>query len=166
MADLEKLEALGAVTSEVDANGPPTPEQLEAEKQQAEEVTEAQAWAQVPMMLGGMLAMIAPELQAIYTEENCHRWGERMVPVAQKYGWNGPSNLPEIGLAISTLGMAVPTVIVIRAKLAQMKAAKEAHEAAKARSMARSTTPSPVEDVGVGGVAPGVTTGGSDGVEP
>lgn len=160
MADLEKLEALGAITSEIDSSGPPTPEQVEAEKQAAEDVTEAQAWAQVPMMLGSMLSMFAPELQAIYTEETCNRWGERMVPVAQKYGWNGPSNLPEIGLAIATAGMALPTVIVVRAKLAQMREAKAAHEAAKRASMARSIVPSPVTDVGVGGSP----AGGGDGV--
>lgn len=161
MADLEKLEALGSITAEIDASGPPTPEQVEAEKKEAEAVTEAAAWAQVPMMLGSMLAMIAPELQMVYTEEACNRWGERMVPVAQKYGWNGPSNLPEIGLAIATAGFAIPTVVVVRAKLAQMREAREAHEAAKKRSMERSVVPSPVTDAPVTGGA-----GGGDGVQP
>jgi hypothetical protein len=151
MADLDKLHALGAVVDEIDAEGPPTPEQLEKEKEEAEEVTEAAAWAQLPLMIGSMLSMFAPELQAVYTEDACSTWGERMVPVAKKYGWNGPSNLPEIGLAITTAGLALPTIIVIRAKLAQMKEANEAaHNAAKARSMAGATVPSPVTDVGVG----------------
>ncbi len=160
MADLEKLTALETMTAETDANGPPTPEQLEKEKEAAEAVTEAEAWAQVPLMLGSVLSMFAPELQAIYTQENCASWGERMVPVAQKYGWNGPSNLPEIGLVIATAGMAIPTVIVVRAKLKQMQEANASHQAAKERVMQRGVVPSPVTDVGVAG-----TDGGGDGLQ-
>lgn len=152
MADLEKLGHLATMTAETDASGPPTPEQLEAEKEQAEDETEAQAWAQVPMMLGAALSMLAPELQAVYTKEACDAWGVAMVPVAKKYGWNGPSNLPEIGLLITTAGLAVPTIVVVRAKLQQLREANAAHEAAKARAMARAVTPSPVSDVGVGDV--------------
>lgn len=160
MADLKKLESLGESIAEVDAAGGPTPEQIEAEKQQAEDEVEAQAWAQVPMMLGSVMSMIAPELKAVYTKEACDAWGVAMVPVAQKYGWNGPSNLPEIGLLITTASLAVPTVVIVRAKIRQMREAEAAYEAAKAAAMARTVVPSPVSDVGVSGVA----AGGGDGI--
>lgn len=131
--DLIKLEALGGMVDDTDLEMGPTPEQTEKLTKEAEAATEAQAWAQIPMMLGAGLSMVAPELQAIYTPDACEAWGVAMVPVAQKYGWTGPGNLPEVGLIIATASIAVPTVVIIRAKIAEARA--EAEKAEKLHKM-------------------------------
>lgn len=139
--DIQRLENLGGLVGETDQAIGPTPEQAEAMAAEAEAATEAQAWAQIPMMLGAGLSMVAPELQAIYTPEACEAWGAAMVPVAHKYGWNGPGNLPEVGLIIATASMAVPTVVIIRAKIAEARAeAEKAEKLAKMRQGAATAT--------------------------
>lgn len=136
--DAERMQALDGLVAEVDELAGPTPEQAqqqaaEVEAQQAMEAA-AREWGMVAFMIGGALSMLAPELRQVYTEDACLAWGGAMVPVAEKYGWNGPGNVPEIGLLIATAGLAVPSVIAVRGRLAQMKAAKAAAErAAKAR---------------------------------
>jgi hypothetical protein len=117
--DIKKLEGLGNVTQEIDAAGPPTPQQEEQAKAEAKALTDAQKWGVIPYTIGGALCMFAPELKAVYSEENCLKWGESMVPVADKYGWNGPSSLPELGLVLATMSLALPSVFVIRARLAE-----------------------------------------------
>lgn len=139
--DLQKLENLGGMIGEADSAIGPTPEQAEQIAKEAAQATEAQAWAQIPMMIGAGLSMVAPELQHIYTPEACEAWGVAMVPVAAKYGWNGPGNLPEVGLLIATASLAVPTVVVIRAKIAEARAeAEKAEKLAKMRQGAATAT--------------------------
>lgn len=136
VADLKKLENLGGLVGEVDAESGPTEEQAEKAAAEAAAQTEAQAWAQVPLALGSALMIVAPELQAIYTKEACEAWGAAMVPVAEKYKWKGPSNLPEIGLLVVTASMAVPTVVVVRAKLQAIREANAAEERREAAAKA------------------------------
>lgn len=125
--DVEKLERLGAMVDEVAG---PDPEQVHQEQQQqaqqASDETAAQAWGQLPFFIGSALGMFVPAVQAIYTEEKCLNWGRSMVPVANKYGWNVTSNVPEVGLALSTLAMVFPTVLLVRAQLAMLNAGQEA----------------------------------------
>lgn len=118
------MDALEGLVTEVDAEGPATPEQQAEQAKAATEETQAREWGMLAFTVGAALSMLAPELKQIYTEEACERWGLSVVPVAEKYGWNGPGNVPEIGLAICTLGLAVPTVLVVRMKLAQIEAAR------------------------------------------
>lgn len=136
VTDLEKLGALGSLTTEVDAEHGPTPEQAEAIKAEADAEAQAKAWAVIPMTVGKVLSMFAPELQAVYTPEACKEWGECMVPVAEKYGWNGPSNLPELGLVISTASLALPTVLVLKMKIQAMRQAAEAEARKQANAQA------------------------------
>ena len=125
--DPKKLEGLGPLIDEVDGSSPEAlAQQQQQQQQQAQQLTDAQAWAAVPMMVGKLACMIAPELAPIYSEENCKEWGASVVPVAEKYGWGGPGALPELSLAISTAGFAVPTFIVVRARLAELRKASEA----------------------------------------
>ena len=124
--DPDKLNALGHLVDEVDGEAPPSPEEYEAQQREAAAAdsaaqaaasleTGARQWGSIAYMIGGALAMVAPELRHVYTERACLDWGRAVVPVADKYGWNGPNRLPELGLLIATMGLAVPSVLAIRA---------------------------------------------------
>ena len=119
--DASRLEALGGLIDEADEAAGPTPEQ--AQQQAAEVAAEAVAeqgareWGVLAFTIGNALAMFAPELKQVYTEDACLNWGRSVVPVAEKYGWGGTSKIPELGLALATLGLVAPTVIVIRHRL-------------------------------------------------
>lgn len=119
---------------------------LEAEAQAAEEailnppdenaIDPAIAWAQLPMMLGGILAMAMPELKNVYTEPACMQWGGAMSQVAEKYGWDAQETMsrfgPEIALTIASLPLIIPTVSAIKKKRAEAaKNKKEEVENAK-----------------------------------
>lgn len=131
--DATKLEGLGTLVDEVDAAAPPSPEeaarmaqqaQAQAQAAQAEQTLESEArqWGSIAYMIGGALGIVAPELRQVYTERACMDWGRAVVPVAAKYGWNGAGHLPELGLAIATLGLAVPSVLAVRAAMQREKA--------------------------------------------
>jgi hypothetical protein len=128
--DEKKFDALDAGIEKIEATTPEAMQaQAKADEAQAARGTaadQAKAWAVIPQMLGGFVCMIAPELAACYTEEKCLQWGERMVPVAEKRGWDaGPDSLPEIALIASTLGFAIPTFVCVKRKLAAAKAAAD-----------------------------------------
>jgi hypothetical protein len=128
--DMSKMEALEGLVTEVDTQGGPTPEQ-QAEQQQQQTIEDgAREWGAIMYMVGGGRAMLAPERKAVYTEDRCLAWGQTVMPVAEKYGWDQPGSIPELGLVISTLGFAVPSVMIIRHKLATIKAAKQEEEQA------------------------------------
>lgn len=126
--DATKMEGLAGIADEADAAAGPTPEQLEL--QQAEERSQAQAedtdrqakeWGVLAYMIGGALAMLAPELRKVYTEDACLTWGRSVIPVADKYGWHGPSKIPELGLLLATASLAVPSFLVIRHRIKTVK---------------------------------------------
>lgn len=123
--DEQKFEALGAMVGEVDADGPPTPEQAQAQAAADTMDANAREWGTIAYMIGGALSMLAPELRQVYSEDACYAWGQSAATVAQKYGWDGPANVPEISLAISTVGLAVPSFLAIRLRLSQLQAARE-----------------------------------------
>lgn len=133
--DMDKMNGLAAMAAELDDEVTPrTADELAAEEaaaQAADPEHQAQAWAGVMAMIGGALTMIAPELEQIYTEKACLKWGAAVVPVAQKYGWDGPGSVPEIGLLIATLPLAVPSFFLVRRRIAQLKAAKAAADEAR-----------------------------------
>lgn len=104
----------------------------EAEAARGTDKEQAEAWAVIPQMIGGFVTMLAPELAACYTDAKCLQWGERMLPVAKKRGWdNGPDSLPEIALIASSLGFAIPTYVVVKRKLSDAKAAAAAKPVAE-----------------------------------
>jgi hypothetical protein len=132
--DIEKMDALAGSLAELDDElTPRTPEQREAEEKAAAEADpefQAKAWAEMAQALGGMLSMIAPELQQVYTDKACLQWGRSVVPVAEKYGWNGPSSIPELGLLIASVPLVVPTAFILNARIKALRKAKaEADEA-------------------------------------
>lgn len=116
--DATKLEGLGGLVDDIDGEAPQSPEQ-QAEAAAAVEAADsleaaARQWGSIVYMIGGALSMVAPDLRRVYTEDACFAWGRAAAPVAEKYGWNGSSALPEIGLAIATLGLAVPSWFAIK----------------------------------------------------
>lgn len=123
------LEALGGMTAEVDKDNP-DPAKTAAQKEQSDQaqaaadaaLSGAKSWGMLMFTVGGFAQMIAPELRTLYTEERCFDWGQSAYAVAKKYGWDKPDMLPELALAGSTLGFAVPTFLLVRERI---KAARE-----------------------------------------
>jgi hypothetical protein len=126
--DKAKLKALGSMTDETDAANPDPEQQARAaerEQQATASDIAAKQWGMLMFTVGGFAQMIAPELRPVYSEERCFAWGQQANAVAEKYGWNGPSAMPEIALIASTAGFLVPTWLVLRQKVEQAKAAKD-----------------------------------------
>jgi hypothetical protein len=121
-----RLEALAELTADVDAANPSMEQraaEAQEEKQAAAVDQAAKDWGYIPFTIGSTLAMIAPELKAVYTEEACLQWGTHAAAVAEKYGWKSPAS-PEIALAACTLQFAVPSVLIVREKLREMREGK------------------------------------------
>ena len=129
--DEAKLKALGSMTDETDAANPDPEQQARAaEREQAATQSDiaAKQWGMLMFTVGGFAQMIAPELRPVYSEERCFAWGQQANAVAEKYGWNGPSAMPEIALIASTAGFAVPTYFLIRAKVQEARSRASANE--------------------------------------
>jgi hypothetical protein len=162
--DAQKMDALATTVGQVDAESPEAQAARAAEEatQQAAEVkavSMAEAWATVPSMIGKLACIVEPALGQFYTPQACQEWGEAMVPVAEKYGWGGPGAMPEVNLAIVTAGMAVPTFMMLRVKLAQLKAAAAPPAAAAALAVAPGAA-SPADVSALAAVAEGAPGGG------
>lgn len=89
---------------------------------------DAREWGMIAFTVGSAAAMFAPALRQVYSEEACAAWGATVVPVARKYGWSGPGGIPELGLVLSTLSLAIPTYLALRARLAELDAKAKAEE--------------------------------------
>ncbi|MES2367206.1 MAG: hypothetical protein V4563_15115 [Pseudomonadota bacterium] len=80
----------------------------------------AETWAQIPMMVGGLLAMAMPELKAAYSQTNCMNWGQSMQALADKYGWDAATTMakwaPEIGVIVASIPLVLPTVSAFKAR--------------------------------------------------
>lgn len=166
---IEQLTAMESQTRQLDAELSPTADGAidggaPAGADAAPAVDPAAAWAAVAQSIGALLSIAAPELRAVYTEEACRGWGERVVPVAAKYGWDSPDGMPEVSLGIATLGLAVPSVMVIRARIAAAREeARAAAEAARAGATRRLDQPTddaspvaPPQAFGAGSTIPGL----------
>jgi hypothetical protein len=124
----DRLEGLAGLTQEFEADNP-TPQQQQATAADAAAATvqadSARDWGMLMFAIGGLVCMAAPELKPIYSEDRCITWGQHMQQVADKYGWNAPSNAPEFGLAAASIGFVVPTYLVISQKISEARAAKK-----------------------------------------
>lgn len=119
------------------------------------QLTDAQKWAAIPAVLGSVLCIALPELKEAYKPANCEAWGEAMAPLAEKHGWSPDSAVgPELGVAVASLPMVIPSVLVV---LQRRKVAREAREAAAAVRAAQDAKngPAMVLDQGGGADAPG-----------
>ena len=115
-----RLEALQGITDETESANPDPAAQQAAQAEQArasEADMAAKQWGMLIYTIGGMCQMIAPELKEVYSEQRCFDWGQQANAVAEKYGWNGPSAMPELALLASTAGFFVPTFFMMREKI-------------------------------------------------
>jgi hypothetical protein len=78
----------------------------------------------IPYSIGGTLAILAPELRQVYTQEACYAWGEAAAAVSKKYGWDGPSDLPELALATASIGFILPSALIVREKMRELREGK------------------------------------------
>lgn len=81
----------------------------------------AQSWAELPAMVGTLLAIVEPNLKGVYTPEACLNWGRCMVPVAQKYGWGDAPLGCEVPLIVSTFSLAAPSYLLLKAAIDSKK---------------------------------------------
>lgn len=119
-ADTSRLEALGAVTQEVDAAHPTaeqSAQQQQAEQQASQAEQGARDWGVMLFSIGGLLSMIAPELKPVYGEERCMAWGQHMQLVCDKHGWSSPKNSPEFSLIMASAGFVIPTLMILPDKI-------------------------------------------------
>lgn len=121
------LEALGGMTKQLDGANPSPEQQAQAEADKAKAAKEsgAREWAQIPRMLGGLVCMIEPQLAQFYTAQACMEWGKAAHATAEKYEWKAPDNLPELALVSSTIGFALPTFLLVRARVQQLRQAQD-----------------------------------------
>lgn len=122
--DETKFDGLSTLIDEVDGAGPATAEQTEEARAEAEALDGAKQWGMVAFAIGRGLSMIAPDLTKVYTEPACQAWGASMQPVAGKYGWNSPANVPEFGLLLASMSLGVPSYLLIRQRLDELKREK------------------------------------------
>lgn len=107
LADLAALEAMAA-------NGAPAPG-----VEVAPVVDKAKAWAEFPALVGSLLAIGMPEVQAFYTPAACQEWGEKMVPVAAELGWDVEDVMgPKMALAVASAPFFVGPIVIFKAKKA------------------------------------------------
>lgn len=115
-----RLAALGGMTAATEADNPNPEDAQQAAAEQAkasEQDAAAKQWGMLMFMIGGFAQMIAPELKTVYSEERCYAWGQQANAVGEKYGWSGPSAMPELALIASTAGFAVPTYFLCKARI-------------------------------------------------
>lgn len=108
--EAEGIDAGAAAHAEAAANGqlddkgqiiaPPDPVDETAAK--------AAEWFIVPKTLAWAITAIFPELAPHYSDEKCMELATAIVPVADKYGWSGVGNSPELALAMGTAFFCMP----------------------------------------------------------
>lgn len=103
--------ATGAVTAPVDPNAA------------------AMEWIIVPEMLAWAICTAFPEVAQNYTPESKMELARKIAPVAEKYGWNGPGDCPELGLAVGAVGFSMPAVLAYKSRKAQIEEARRKAQA-------------------------------------
>ncbi len=107
-------------------------------------------WAMVPTVAGKILCMALPELRDAYSADNCRAWGEAMLAVAKKRGWDIGANAPEFTLAAASLTFVIPTVGAIVAR----RSAERAERAKRAAKQAAGEGSAVVSNVQANEAAP------------
>ena len=60
----------------------------------------AMEWMLIPETLTFIICGFFPEVEPAYTDEAKMKLARAIAPVAEKHGWNGPGDSPEITLAM------------------------------------------------------------------
>jgi hypothetical protein len=76
----------------------------------------AMEWLIVPEIIAWGITAVFPETQENYTAAAKMDLARKIAPVAEKYGWDGPGNAPELALAVGAIGFSMPAVLAYRAR--------------------------------------------------
>lgn len=76
----------------------------------------AMEWLIIPQTIAWALKMVFPEVAANYTEAAEMDMARKIVPVAEKHGWDGPGSSPEIALVFGAIGFSMPAFLAYRAR--------------------------------------------------
>lgn len=76
----------------------------------------AMEWLIVPQMLSFVITTIFPETKENYTLENNMELARAIVPVAEKYGWTGVGESPELMLGVAALGFSMPAILAYKTR--------------------------------------------------
>jgi hypothetical protein len=68
----------------------------------------AEEWVLIPKTLAWAITAVFPELAPHYTDDKCMELAHAIVPVAEKYGWSGVGNSPELGLVMAGAFFCLP----------------------------------------------------------
>lgn len=91
-----------------------------------EVIDPAEAWAEIPAMVGMILGTALPEVRPAYSPDNCYAWGKAMHRVAMKRGWSGEGLPPEASALLASAMFVIPTLAAIKAR---QRAAEDARQA-------------------------------------
>lgn len=91
-----------------------------------EVIDPAEAWAEIPAMVGMILGAALPEVKPAYSPDACYAWGKSMARVAAKRGWAGEGLPPEASALLATAMFVIPTMGAIKTR---QRAAADAREA-------------------------------------
>lgn len=94
-----------------------------------ETAAKAAEWFIVPKTAAWAITAVFPELAEHYTDAKCMELATAIVPVADKYGWSGVGNSPELALAMGTAFFCLPAVQAHRHR--QAEKAKKAQQEQK-----------------------------------
>jgi hypothetical protein len=86
-------------------------------------VERAMEWMIIPQTLAWAITAALPETAPAYTPEKCLELAKAFVPVADKYGWNGPGQSPELSLLMCGAMFTMPAFLAYKVR---KDAAKEA----------------------------------------
>ncbi|SFU99589.1 hypothetical protein [Pseudoduganella namucuonensis] len=116
-----------------------------------ERIDPAEAWAQLPLMLGGLLSIAMPELREAYNPKACYQWGGAMAMVAEKYGWDAATVIgPELALVAASVPLVLPTYFAIKARRDKVERERPV-QAEPAREPAEASQPRGPMDQAPGG---------------
>ena len=71
----------------------------------------AMEWFIVPKSLAWLVTTLFPETASAYTDEKCLELARAIVPVAEKYGMNGPGDSPELTLLGAAAMFSMPAIM-------------------------------------------------------
>lgn len=93
-----------------------------------ETTAKAAEWFMIPKALAWAITSVFPETTPCFSDEKCMELAKAIVPVADKYGLNGPGDSPELALVVGTAFFCMPAVAAYK----QRKARAEADAAVEA----------------------------------
>lgn len=112
-------EAAAAGNLDAKGNALPPPDPVD------ETAAKAAEWFIVPKTLAWAITAVFPELAEHYTDAKCMELATAIVPVADKYGWSGVGDAPELTLLVGTAFFCMPAYQAHQARQAAKKLAKK-----------------------------------------